>query len=217
MEKVDYNIEFAHIYSDQSELTDEQIKSAEVTKKIIDTLEKNGKSFVLTLLVDEYHPKFHKLNFNRFLKKLEALGVPPTYIGYESRMVSAAKLLLKSIPSDMKITSRFHPEIKVNEEVTYLVYGKGKKIKLKTRGNVIHFSRYTCALLSTAWVLLRFGVIQAKNAVELTGLTRPKPFAAANIINVLPRKYEGVETANKNIILATQYKKYAKNMHSEFF
>ena len=112
MEKVDYNIEFAHIYSDQSELTDEQIKSAEVTKKIIDSLKKNGKSFVLTLLVDEYHPKFHKLNFNRFLKKLETFGLPPTYIGYESKMVSAAKLLLKSIPHDMKTTSRFHPEIK---------------------------------------------------------------------------------------------------------
>ncbi len=217
MEKVDYNIEFAHIYSDQPALTDEQIQSADVTKKLIEKIAGNNKTFVLTLLVDEYHPKFHKLNFNKFLKNLEKLGAPPTYIAYESKMVPAAKMLLKSIPYDMKKTIRFHPEITINEEVTYLVDRGGMKIKIKTKGDVIHFSRYTCALLSCAWVLLRFGVIQAKNAVELTGLTAPKPFAGRNVINVLPKKYKEVELANKNIILATQYKHLVKNVHSELF
>ena len=217
MEKVDYNIEFAHIYSDQAGLTDEQIKSADVTKGLIEKIAKSNKSFVLTLLVDEYHPKFHRLNFNSFLKRLDRMGVPPTYVAYESKMVSAAKLLLKSIPHDMKKTIRFHPKIIINEEVTSLVLGNGRKIKIKTRGDVIHFSRYSCALLSCAWVLLRFGVIQAKNAVELTGLTVPKPFAGRNVINVLPRKYSDVEVANKNIISATPYKELARNIHSEFF
>ena len=217
MHKVDYNIEFAHIYSDQLELTDEQIKSAEVTKKLIKKIVNENKTFVLTLLVDEYHPKFHKLNFGRFLKKLDSLGVPPTYIAYESKMISAAKLLMKSIPGDMKKTTKFHPTITVNEKITYLVDKTGKKIKLRTKGSIVHFSRYTCAILSTAWVLLRFGVIQAKNAVELTGMTKPKPFAAKNIINVLPKKYEGIEIANKNIVLASRYKQFAKNIYSEYF
>ncbi len=217
MHKVDYNIEFAHIYSDQPELTDEQIKSAEVTKKLIKKITDENKTFVLTLLVDEYHPKFHKLNFNRFLEKLCSFGVPPTYIAYESKLISAAKLLMKSIPQDMKKTTKFHPTITVNEKITYLVDKTGKKIKLRTKGSIVHFSRYTCAILSTAWVLLRLGVIQAKNAVELTGMTKPKPFAAKNIINVLPKKYEGVEIANKNIVLASQYKQFAKNMYSEYF
>ena len=171
---------------------------------------------MLTLLVDEYHPQFHKLNFNKFLKDLDSLGVPPTYIAYESRMISAARMLLKSIPRDLKKTVRFHPQITISEKITYLV-NNGKKIQLKTRGSIIHFSRYTCALLSTAWVLLRFGVIQAKNAVELTGMTQPKPFAAKNIINVLPRIYEGVEKANKNIILSSEYSHLAKNVKSEYF
>ena len=216
MKKVDYNIEFAHIYSNQSSLTDEQRESAKITKKITDRLSKKNKSFVLTLLVDEYHPKFHKLNFNKFLKDLDSLGVQPTYIAYESRMISAARMLLKSIPRDLKKTVRFHPQITINEKITYLTNNK-VKIKLKTRGSIIHFSRYTCALLSTAWVLLRLGVIQAKNAVELTGMTQPKPFAAKNIINVLPRIYEGVEKANKNIILSSQYSHLAKNVKSEYF
>ncbi len=216
MEKVDYNIEFAHIYSNQPKLTDEQLKSAKKTKKIIKRLSEEKKTFVLTLLVDEYHPKFHKLNFNKFLKDLDSLGVPPTYIAYESRMISAARMLLKSIPRDLKKTVRFHPQIMISEKSTYLVNNR-VKIKLKTRGSIIHFSRYTCALLSTAWVLLRFGVIQAKNAVELTGMTQPKPFAARNIINVLPRIYEGVERANKNIILSSEYSRLAKNVKSEYF
>jgi len=202
MEKVDYNIEFAHVYSDQVGLNEEQIESAKVTKKLIDNLIKQNKTFVLTLLVDEYHPEFHKLNFNKFLKELEKFGVPPTYIAYESRMISAAKLLLKAIPKDMKKTVKFHPKIPIKEEITYLI-NNNKEIKLKTKAQVVHFSRYTCALLSCAWVLLRFGVIQAKNAVELTGLTEPKPFAGKNIINVLPKKYKGVEIANKNLIKAS--------------
>ncbi len=217
MEKVDYNIEFAHIYSDQSSLTDEQIKSANATKKLIERIAGSNKSFVLTLLVDEYHPKFHRLNFNLFLKRLDKMGVPPTYIAYESKMVSAARLLLKSIPHDMKSTIRFHPKIIINEKITSLTLGNGKRIKIKTRGDVIHFSRYSCALLSCAWVLLRFGVIQAKNAVELTGLTVPKPFAGRNVINVLPGKYADVEAANKNIISATQYGELTRNIRSEFF
>ena len=217
MQKVDYNIEFAHIYSDQPNLTDEQIKSAKVTKKLIKKITNDNKTFVLTLLVDEYHPEFHKLNFNKFLKKLSSLDVPPTYIAYESKMISAAKLLMKSIPHDMKKTMKFHPTITVNEKITYIVDKTGKKIKLKTKGNVVHFSRYTCAILSTAWVLLRLGVIQAKNAVELTGMTQPKPFASKNIINVLPKKYEGVEIANKNIVLTSRYKQFVNNMYSEYF
>lgn len=217
MEKVDYNIEFAHIYSDQKDLTNEQLESARLTKKIVDDLIKKNKTFVLTLLVDEYHPEFHKLNFNKFLKKLEKEGVPPTYIAYESRMVSAAKLLMKSIPDNFKKTAKFHPKIEVTERITSLICKDGREIKLETQGNIIHFSRYTCAILSCAWVLLRLGVIQAKNAIELTGLTQPKPFAGKEVINVLPKKYSSVELANKNIIKSTPYKYLIKNIHSKLF
>lgn len=217
MKKADYNIEFAHIYSNQPKLTEEQIKSSEQTKKIIEKIKDEGKSYVVTLLVDEYHPKFHQLNFNKFLNNLSSLGVKPTYIGYESKMISAARLLLKTIPPDFKDTSKFHPKLRIKEDITYLKDGDNK-IKLKTRGDIIHFSRYTCAILSAAWVLLRMGVLQAKNAVELTGLTKPKPFAGKEVINVLPKKYKGVEEANRQIIeSSSEYKGFEKKIHSEYF
>ncbi|MBU0894538.1 MAG: hypothetical protein KKF48_01095 [Nanoarchaeota archaeon] len=213
MKRVDYNIEYAHVYSDEEGLSDEQLRSIEVVKKLVKKLEKQGKTYVLTFLIDEYHPEYHKLNFHSYMDKLAKLGASPTYVGYESRMISAAKLLIKSIPKDFTKTPKFHPTIKVKEGNSYLKINN-KKIKLKTQGKMVHLSRYTCAVLSTAWALLRMGLVQSKNAVELTGLTEPKPFAGKKIINVLDRKYAPVEEANKDIIKSSKFKDQIKNFET---
>lgn len=217
MKKVDYNIEYAHIYSDESGLTDEQKKSSEVAKEVIERLREDGKSFVVTLMVDEYHPEFDRLNFEKFLKNLSDLGVKPTYIGYESKMISAAKILLDTIPMNLKEKEKFRHKVDISKKITYLKDDEGK-IKLKTEGDVVHRSRYTCPILSASWSLLRLGVLQAQNAVELTGLTKPKPFAARKVINVLPEKYRSVEdTAREIISSSTEYGDFSENLKMELF
>lgn len=202
-DKVDYNIEFAHIYSDEAGLSKEQIDSIKQTKKFIRELRQKKKTYTLSLLVDEYHPKYTKLNLNRFLGDLERHGVAPTYVVFESKLITPAKMLINSIGPNYKKHKKFHPKLNVSEEVTLLDAGDGL-IDLEVKGEVIHLAKYTCALLNTAFILLRLGLVSAKDAVEYTGLTEPKPFISAYAVNIESKKYAPVEEASRAIIQASK-------------
>lgn len=210
IDKVDYHIEFAHIYSDERGLSKEQLDSIKYTKRFIKEIDGKGKTYTLSLLVDEYHPKYSRLNLDKFLKDLHKHGVPPTYIVFESKLITAAKMLIKGIGAEYKKHEKFHPKISIVEDVLVLDTKDGS-IDIEIIGDVVHLSRYTCALLNTSFILLRFGVINAKNAVEFTGLTEPKPFAAKYVVNIESQKYAPIEEASRAIILASKYRECARN------
>jgi hypothetical protein len=220
MVKVDYNIEFAHIYSDSPNIENEQMGGVRVAKKIIKEIIKEGKTYALTVLIDEYHPVVHRLNLNKFLSSLAELGTPPTYVAYESRMIPASEILLKAIPKKVRVLEKMHTDLTIKKKALFLSDTKkrNKDIRLKTLGGIDHSTEETCALLATAWYLLRLGLVQAKNPVELTGLTQPKPFVGKKIINILPAKYKNVEDSTLEIIKATtQFKKYANKIRSVLY
>ena len=204
-DKVDYHIEFAHIYSDEVGISKEQMDSIRHTKRFIRELKKRKKTYTLSLLIDEYHPKHTRLNLDKFLADMEKHGVAPTYVIYESKLITPAKMLIKAIGADYKKHEKFHPKINVSEEVLLIDTNEGP-IDIEVKGDVIHLSRYTCALLNTSFILLRLGVVSAKDAVEYTGLTEPKPFAATYAVNIESKKYAPIEEASRAIILASKYR-----------
>ncbi|MCK5334207.1 MAG: hypothetical protein KAJ24_06835, partial [Candidatus Aenigmarchaeota archaeon] len=124
-------------------------------------------------------------------------------------LITAAKMLITSIGANYKKHEKYHPKIVIKEEVLVLDTD-AEPIDIEVFGDVIHLSRYTCAVLNTAFILLRFGVIKAKDAVEFTGLTEPKPFAAKYVVNIESKKYAPIEEASRAIILASKYKSCAK-------
>jgi hypothetical protein len=187
--KVDYNIEYAHIYTDES-FGKEHRKSIEELHNVLKMLKQLKKSYVLTVLIDEYNPVQHKLNIKEFLNRLAQLSSKPDYVGFESKLASDKNLLLNEV--DKKTKKEYEKYIR-----------KHRKIP--------------CSLLIALWHLKRLGFIKTKNE-ELIPLSRNnKPFVARKIITILPRRYQEVEMKALKIIESTRFKKSLENILNIFF
>lgn len=208
MNKVDFNIEFAHIYADQ-EFGKEQLKSIEITRKIISDLESKNKTYCCTILIDDYHPAFSKLDVKKLISKIGSAGVNLDYVGFESNMVGEANILLEIIPKNMKKVEKFHHPQK---DVVCLVE-KEKLIGLEEEYDFCN--RHSCALLSATWSLLRLGLLD-NSGINLMKITE-KSFTANNLITILPKRFEEVEKKVLEIIRTTKYREIEKNISYEFF
>lgn len=103
MEKVDFNIEYAHIYADEFHkdviIGEEQIRSIEVVKQIIGNLESTGKTYSLNILVDDYNEEATKVDEEVLFSQLNEIGSPPDHIMRESQLaVSSAEILIEAMP-----------------------------------------------------------------------------------------------------------------------
>lgn len=187
--KVDYNIEYAHIYTDET-FGEEQIKSIELLKKIIIKLNKLNKSYTLTVLIDDYNPKEHFLDINNFINKCEELGYKPDFIAFESRLCSDKDLLLKKMSKKMS---------------------KEYKNYIKKAGKI------PCSFLIAIWYLKRLGLIKTRKNEVIPLKDKRKPFIGRKIINILPKKYREVETKGLKIIKSTKFREYLNNISDILF
>jgi len=204
----DYNIEFAHMYADES-FGDEQIKSIEILKKITSRLKKENKTFVISFLIDEFHPTVFKLNENKIIKEFEKQGISIDFIGYESKLGLVADEIIKELPTSMLKIENFN---KMEKDVLLLKNHNGK-IGLKEDFKFMY--RHTCALLSASWSLCRLGILKIPpDAVcNLTG----KIFESKKIITILPEKYHLVEDKVIEIVESTRFKDSIEDMNYKFF
>jgi hypothetical protein len=102
MEKVDFNIEYAHIYANEFRrdeiIGEEQMKSVEVVKQIIGDLETIGKSYSLNILVDDYNEEVTKVDEKALFSQLNEIGLPPDHVMRESQLaVSSAEILIEAM------------------------------------------------------------------------------------------------------------------------
>lgn len=208
MKKADYNIEFAHIYAHET-FSGEQIKSTEILKKIISKLQKDKKTFVTSVLIDEFHSVVFRLYKKKLIEKLEQQGVNIDFIGYESRLGNTSEKLIQEIPkSRLKIEESREPDKR-----TFILTAKDRPIALKEEFEFAH--KYTCALLSASWSLCRLGVFSIPTGA-IDNLYK-KPFEAKRIVTILPRKYKSVEDKVIEIIKSTKFKPVIQGIEYEFF
>lgn len=186
---VDYNIEYAHIYSDE-QLGQEQISSIEKTKEIIKDLEKNRKTYSLVVLIDDYHPDKTKFNQKKFIGNLKSLGLMPDYISMESKLVDYKEDILNLLP---------------NKEVREINKYHQKKKKLN------------CSFLITGWYLLRLGLLPVKKKTLINVSLKKKPFCGHKIINVLDSKYIESEAHAYRIIEKSIFKKNIDKIENIFY
>jgi hypothetical protein len=184
MEKVDYNIEYAHIYSDEV-FNQEHIESLNVLELILRILRNDNKSYNLNLLVDEYHPEDKSLNIEDFLNKLKFRGYYPENLYLESDLHGDIKLFLDSLISEKALR---------DYERYFDKNGKSP-----------------CSYLVANWYLKRLGALPVVNIKKLSG-SEGKPFVGNKIINILDRKYKPNEDKALELIKNSKFSNYLDNI-----
>lgn len=169
---VDFNIEYAHIYSDEC-FGKEQIASIEKTIEIIKDLEKNNKTYSLVALIDDYHPDKNNFDKNKFVNNLRSHGLNPDYVASEAGLVKYKQDILNSLPHK-----------KAKKEKKYLE--KREKIN--------------CSFLISCWYLLRLGLLPLKGGILVKISKRKVPPYGREIINILNGKYTHSEDHALKII-----------------
>ena len=186
--KIDYNIEYAHIYADK-DLGKEQKQSIKELHRAIKRLKRLKKSYVLSVLIDEYNPIENTLDIKKFLAELKELDARPNFLMLESRLVRYKNSLLK------KMTG---------------------KIKREYEKYIKEHSKVPCSFLIAVWHLKRLGLLKDRDG-EIHRLSRAKQFSANKIITILPKKYQAVECKALDIIEATDFKNQVTNISHIFF
>ena len=207
---VDYNIEFAHIYADEK-FSEMQSWSIEILKEEIDKLKKDWKTYVVTILVDDYHSINSYVNIEKLLEKIWSYWIDVDHIWFEWKLIDQADELIQEIPQDkIKVEIISSPM----KEVFRLDH-EWIKISLKEDHSESFIIRHTCALLSATWQLSRFWVFKLEN-YQYKQINNT-PFEAKNTLTILPQKYKPVEDNVQKIIASTKYRNFIPNMHYRFF
>ena len=173
---VDVAVEFAHVYADETFGPEHLAGVFEATQQTR-RLKAAGRSYSLSVLIDDYNPEACTLDTDTFIASLQRHGGAPDYVVLESTLADAAESLLTTI------TGR---------------EGRGLRRYLKSRG------RMPCALLVAAWHLLRLGSSDLP-APPIGTISPDRPFVGRESLTVLPVRFRAVEKRATEIIEASPY------------
>lgn len=205
---VDYNLEFAHIYADE-QFGPEQAKGLVRANEVMARLSAAGKTFVTSVLIDEFNPINNTLDEHEFIERLKVNNTPIDFIGYESRFTAIADLVIRELPTSMLTLKNFnHPDrsVLMLQDGPLKIGLEEKKPKLK----------HTCAILSAAWTLCRLGVYQLpEGGVKV--LNSKQKFVARKTITILPEKYRSNEDRVLEIIKNLPHRERLLDIEYEFF
>jgi hypothetical protein len=188
MDKAHYNIEYAHIYSDEV-FNQEHVESLKVLELILRILNNDSKTYSLNLLIDEYHPENNTLNVEDFLNKLKYRGYYPDYLYFESDLHKDLNLFLDNMNNEKHV----HEYHRYFEK-----HGKSP-----------------CSYLIANWYLKRLGVLPVSNIKKLT--PEDKPFVADKIINILDKKYKKNEDRALELIKDSKFAPYIDNIFYYYY
>lgn len=93
---VDYNIELAHIYSDQK-VGDEQVISIEEGVKFINKLKEASKTYSVSLLIDNYNASSFTVSETELVNLAKKYGVSFDFVVHEAVLADLCDLLVKDI------------------------------------------------------------------------------------------------------------------------
>lgn len=132
---IDYNIEFCHIYADEAFGTEHE-KSVTMLLKFMDELKSQDKTFVTTLMIDDYNPDVNTLNTVRLIKQISELGADCDFVVRESQLTTLAKDLLSEVSG---------------------------KVKMEYQRYISKNKKYPCSFLLSVWHLMRLGFIHSSD------------------------------------------------------
>jgi hypothetical protein len=169
---MDSNIEFAHIYVNES-FSSEHYRAIALLQEEIRSLELKKKTYSTILLIDDYNPTEWLLDLDKLLNELKEQKSLPDFVVLESS-------LIKYVPELLEIIKNSHSDI--------------PEKKISKNG------KYRCSFLLVAWYLLRLGLIKLSSDRNIFYMQNipTDDFAAKKIINILPQRFMAVErTVNR--------------------
>src|SRR3989344_9263442 len=170
---LDYNVEFAHIYGNES-FSHEHYQASQILKRKIEELEKNKQSYTTTILIDDYNPSEWILNVDKFLEELKGSHTVPDHLAYESKLVPLKDMVLELSSEQIR--------------KGYNRYSNKKN------------GRVACSLLVAIWHLTRLGIFSLPKDLLVNG---NKPFSAKKLVTILPERYHNVEEKALKVIGST--------------
>ena len=215
--KVDYNIEYGHVFADARQASRVHKESIERTKIFIKEIEKKKKSYVLTMLIDDYLPSYSYLNLYRFLSYFKENNVPPDYLIYEKRLLSLVPKIVSELPKNRIIKEVRNVSVRSNKDLLLLENKKLSSITLREdiRANLDSFT-YTPALIA-ALFLIKLGRLSYDKIVTPTKYSKPKPFAAKKTVTIDPKAFKVVNDKALKIISMTRFKGSMKDMEFLYY
>lgn len=172
--KVDYNIEYCHIYVNEN-FTTEHYRAVNLLKTAINDLEKKNLSYTTSVLIDDYNPTEKVLNVKSFIKELDCMGGKADHVVYESKLT------------------------RLKDDMLGVMRGK---LKRRYQLYINKTGKCPCSFLVAAWYLLRLGIFTDGQIIKPK---KTKPFAAKQIITILPQRYGSVEKRALEILESTVY------------
>lgn len=185
---VDYNIEVAHIYADE-EFGPEQAQSLIMARQVIERLKREGKTYCVTLMIDNYNPDECFLDADEYLQTLRTCGLAVDYLVYEADLAGHSQIVMDLM--DDKTRDSYQ-----------------KYIKKK--------GMFPCSFLLSVWYLLRFGYIEDAAIIHKVS-EREVTFYARHLISVVPQRFDTVEKKATKIILSTRHCELAENIQRVYY
>lgn len=205
---VDYNIELAHIYSDE-QVGEEQGRSIEEGAKFIKGLIADSKTFSVSLLIDNYSTSSFTVNEQDLISLANSHGVPFDFVVLEAMLADLCDLLIRDM------------DPLAVERVKFPKHNK-ESLVLKHNGKIIGIRDYfethernTCAALIACWHLARLGVYQMPEGKIRRFSNRS--FEARKSVTVLPKKYKSNEDKALAILGGTIHKDLIRNIEYVYF
>jgi hypothetical protein len=189
VQHVDYNIELAHIYSDEH-FGPEHEKSISVALEAARRLDALGKTYCFSVLIDNYNPEQSTLDVHQYLSQLKEHGVQPDYYCYESNLTSYSEHVLNEA-SD--------------------------RVRLSYEKYIARKGKHPCSLLLTVWHIMRLGGITNEEIIHRSSM-RPVSFKADRIITIVPERFRNVEEIGQKILLSSpRYRSLITRMEQIYF
>lgn len=97
----DVSVEFCHIYQDQP-FGVEQQRSISLLKDILHELETKQKTYITSVLVDDFHVEKEKWELASLLEQMKSYHIMPDMIAMESKFTTVADHIISLIPERYK-------------------------------------------------------------------------------------------------------------------
>lgn len=191
MEKVDFNIEYAHIYVNEG-FNHEHQRAARFLNTKAKELKERGGSYSGVVLFDDYNPSEWLVSEEEFICSLSREKAKPDFVAYEARLVPLVKGVLELV--DKKDA-------------------KGVRRYIESR------RRIPCSFLIVVWHFFRLGLINDRGIDIYRPLKsqNKRPFVGESLITVLPDRFRSVEEKARGVIGRSQFGDALDRLEYHFF
>lgn len=206
----DVSVEFCHIYQDKR-FGEEQKRSISLLKNILHELETKQKTYITSVLVDDFHveKEKEKWELSSLLEHMKSYHIMPDMIAMESKFTTVADHIISLIPERYKKREYFRKEKK------HVMFFCDEYYKFALKDSYEQEDVHKCVILSCAWLLCKLGTYTFP-ANSITYHDAPC-VQSHEVISILDKKYEKVERHVLHLLSAIGLEKEREKINYVFY